>query len=115
MHDYRTIKIANLLSYYYQNHVIKYCDKVYERSGKHLFGTIKNSCGVLNKLKARGFRESSLSTYDFLPLPYILPCPTILMRSEIIIYGLVRKCVKLSPFSYTIFILDSALNHIDKV
>ena len=29
-----------------------------------------------------------------------------LMQSEIIVYGLVRKCVKLSTFSYTIFILD---------
>ena len=37
-----------------------------------------------------------------------------LMQSEIIIYGLVRKCVKLSPFSYTIFILDLVLNYIDK-
>ena len=27
MHGYRTIKIANLLSYYYQKHVIKYCEK----------------------------------------------------------------------------------------
>ena len=26
MHDYRTTKIANLLSYYYQKHVIKYCE-----------------------------------------------------------------------------------------
>ena len=38
-----------------------------------------------------------------------------LMQSEIIIYGLVRKCVKLSPFSQTIFILDLALNYIDKL
>ena len=37
-----------------------------------------------------------------------------LMQSEIIIYGLVRKCVKLSPFSWTIFILDLALNNIGK-
>ena len=37
-----------------------------------------------------------------------------LMQSEIIIYGLVRKFVKLSPFSWTIFILDLALNYIDK-
>ena len=37
-----------------------------------------------------------------------------LIQSEIIIYGLVRKCVKLSPFSYTIFVLDLALNYIDK-
>ena len=34
---------------------------------------------------------------------------------KIIIYGLVRKCEKLSPFSYTIFILDLALNDIDKL
>ena len=53
MHDYRTIKIANLLSYYYQKHVIKYCKKVCERSGKNLFWSIKNSCEVLNKLKSR--------------------------------------------------------------
>ena len=29
-----------------------------------------------------------------------------LMQSEIVICGLVRKCVKLSPFSQTIFILE---------
>ena len=45
--------------------VIKYCEKVYERSGKNLFWSIENSCEVLNKLKSRGFRASSLSTYDF--------------------------------------------------
>ena len=38
-----------------------------------------------------------------------------LMQSEIIIYGLVRKCVKLLPFSKTILILDLALNCIDKL
>ena len=38
-----------------------------------------------------------------------------LMQSEIIIYGLVRKCVKLSPFSKTIFILGLALNYMDKL
>ena len=52
MYDYRTIKIANLLSYYYQKYVIKYCEKVYERSGKNLFWSTKNSCEVLNKLKS---------------------------------------------------------------
>ena len=61
-----------------KNHVIKYCEKVYERSCKNLFWLIKNSCEILNKLKSRGFRASSLSTYDF--LHYILPCPTILLR-----------------------------------
>ena len=73
MHDYRTIKIANLLSYYYQKHVINYCEKVYERSGKNLFWSIKNSCEVLNKLKSRGFRASSLSTIDFSKLYTTLP------------------------------------------
>ena len=30
--------IANFLPYYYQEHVIEYCEKVYERSGKtHIF------------------------------------------------------------------------------
>ena len=65
MHDYRTIKIVNLLRYNYQKHVIKYCEKVYEKSGKNLFCSIKNPCEVLNKLKSRGFCASSLSTYDF--------------------------------------------------
>ena len=48
-----------------RKHVIKYCDNVYERSGKNLFWSIKNSNEVLNKLKFRNFRASSLSTYDF--------------------------------------------------
>ena len=30
-----------------KNHVINYCEKVYERSGKNLFWSIKNSCEVL--------------------------------------------------------------------
>ena len=49
-----------------KNHVIRYCEKVYERS-------IKNSDEVLNKLKSRGFRATSLSTYDFSTLYTILP------------------------------------------
>ena len=55
-----------------KNHVIRYCEKVYERSGKNLFWSIKNSGEVLNKLKSRGFRATSLSTYDFSTL-----CPII--------------------------------------
>ena len=39
-----------------KNHVIRYCEKVYERSGKNLFWSIINSGEVLNKLKSRGFR-----------------------------------------------------------
>ena len=56
-----------------KNHVIKYCEKVYERFGKNLFWSIKNSCEVLNKLKSRSFRASSLSTYDFSTLYTTLP------------------------------------------
>ena len=94
---------------------------------KNLFWSIKNSCEVLNKLKSRGFRASSLSTYDFSTLYTTLHHNIIkdklgnlmerifqregsldiscndrlslhLMQSEIIIYGLIRKCVKLAPF-----------------
>ena len=56
-----------------KKHVIKYCEKGYERSGKNLFWSIKNSCEILNKLKSRGFRASSLSTYDFSTLYTTLP------------------------------------------
>ena len=37
-----------------KNHVIRYCEKVYERSGKNLFWSFKTSDEVLNKLKSRG-------------------------------------------------------------
>ena len=56
-----------------KNYVIRYCEKVYERSGKNLFWSIKNSGEVLNKLKSRGFRATSLSTYDFSTLYTTLP------------------------------------------
>ena len=56
-----------------KNHVIRYCEKVYERSGKNLFWSIKNSGEVLNKLKSKGFRATSLSTYDFSTLYITLP------------------------------------------
>ena len=48
-----------------KKHVIKYLEKVYERFGKNLFWSIKNSCEILDKLKARDFNVTSLSTYDF--------------------------------------------------
>ena len=56
-----------------KNYVIKYCEKIYERSGKNRFWSIKNSCEVLNKLKSQGFRASSVSTYDFSTLYTTLP------------------------------------------
>ena len=48
-----------------KNRVIRYCENVYERSGKKLFWSIKNSGEVFNKIKSRGFRATSLSTYAF--------------------------------------------------
>ena len=39
--------------------------KVYEISNKNLFWSIKNSGEILDKLKARDFNATSLSTYDF--------------------------------------------------
>ena len=51
----------------------KYCEKVYERSGKNLFWSIKNSGEILDKLKARDFNATSLSTYDFSTLYTTLP------------------------------------------
>ena len=87
------------------------------------------SCEVLNKMKSRGFCASSLSTYDFSTLYPTLPhnliknklvdlidriCQSegslyiacndrhVFFTSEavkITVYGLVRKCAKLSPFS----------------
>ena len=56
-----------------KNHVIRYCEKVYERSSNNLFWSIKNSGQVLNKLKSRGFRATSLSMYDFSTLYTTLP------------------------------------------
>ena len=56
-----------------KSHVIKYCTTVYERNGKKLFWSIKNSGEILNKLKSRGFLASGLSTYDFSTLYTTLP------------------------------------------
>ena len=56
-----------------KKHVIKYCEKVYERSGKNLFWSIKNSGEILDKLKARDFNATCLSTYDFSTLYTTLP------------------------------------------
>ena len=56
-----------------KNHVIKHCTTVYERNGKNLFWSIKNSGEILHKLKSRGFLASGLSTYDFSTLYTTLP------------------------------------------
>ena len=61
------------MSYSCLNHVIKYYEKVYKRSGKNLFWSIKNSGEIWDKLKSRDFNATSLSTYDFSTLCTTLP------------------------------------------
>ena len=56
-----------------KNHVIKYCETVFERNGKNLFWYVKNSGEILNKSKYIGFLASSVSTYDFSTLYTTLP------------------------------------------
>ena len=45
--------------------LIKYCEKTYEKEEINYFWSIKNSTDILNKLKAKGFQASTISTYDF--------------------------------------------------
>ncbi len=54
-------------------HVKRYCDKVYENSGKHLFWSIKNSGEILDKFKIKNYKVTSVSTYDFSTLYTTLP------------------------------------------
>ena len=49
----------------FKNRVHGCCTTVYERNGRDLFWSVKNSGEILNKLKSRGFLASGLSTYDF--------------------------------------------------
>ena len=56
-----------------KKHEIKYCDKVFERSGRNLFWSITNSNEGLNKLKSKQFLAFSLSTYVFSTLYTTLP------------------------------------------
>ena len=56
-----------------KSHIIKYCTTVYERNGKNLFWSIKNSGEILNKLKSRGFLASGFSLH-MISLLSILHC-----------------------------------------
>ena len=53
--------------------VIRYCETVYERSGKNMFWSMKNSGEVLSKLKDIGYQATGLSSYDFSTLYTTLP------------------------------------------
>ena len=65
--------VVNLVSCSCWGHVIKYCEKVYERSGGGLFWSIGNSGEVLDKLGARGFGAAALSACGFSALCAALP------------------------------------------
>ena len=59
-----TIELSKLLTSCLtaiKNHLIKYCETVYEREDKNLFWSIKTSSEVLNKLKSKGLKASKLS------------------------------------------------------
>ena len=56
-----------------KSRAIRYYETVYERSRKKMFWSIKKSGEVLSKLKSRGFRATSLSTYDCSTLYTTLP------------------------------------------
>ena len=72
----------------------KSCHKIlYERWSKNLFWSIKTSGEVLNKLKSRGFRAISLSSYDFSTLYTTLPHNLIKekLKKKIIEWSLKRE------------------------
>ena len=50
-----------------------FCEKVYERSCKNLYWSIKKLGEILDNLKARDFNATSLSTYHFSTLYTTLP------------------------------------------
>ena len=61
--------------------VIRYCEKVYERSGKNLFWSIKNSGEVLNKFKSRG---SVRPVCQLMIFPHSIPlCPLTLSKKKL--------------------------------
>ena len=51
----------------------RYCETVFEKTGKNLFWSVENSGEILNKLKSKGFLASRVSTYEFSLLYSALP------------------------------------------
>ena len=143
-----TTELSKLLTSYLttvKQHVIKYCDTVYERDSINLFWSIKNSTEVLNKFKSKGFMASELATYDFCMVYTTLPDHLIkdklialiehmftrektlywlvmknmlfslLMYIKIISYGPVKTFVKRLFIFWIICSLDLELKFIDKL
>ena len=77
-----------------KKHVVKYCTTVYERNGKKLFWSIKNSGEILNRLESRGFIWLVMIKMHFL----------LLNNLHDINCSHVRKCVMLSIIFETIYL-----------
>ena len=56
-----------------RSHVIRYCETVYGASNGGWIWSIKSSGEVVSRFRCRGFRATSLSTYDFSTLYTTLP------------------------------------------
>ena len=64
VNDHSTTQLPKLLTSCLtavKTHVIRYCEKIYERPGKNFFWFIKNSGEVINKRQLREFRATSLT------------------------------------------------------
>ena len=81
--------------------VIKYCETVYERSGKNMFWPIKNSGEVLSKLKDLGYQATSLSTYDFSTMYTTLPHK--LIKEKLI--NLIERTFYKRKVSFTLLVM----------
>ena len=64
-----------------------------------MFESIKNSGEGLNKLKSRGFRATSLSTYDFSTLCATLPLNLIKAKLNLIEWTFKRECSSYIAFN----------------
>ena len=62
--------------------------KAYEKEGINYFWTIKNSTEIWNKLKAKGFQVSTISSYNFLRC--ILRYHTIVSKINLLIWLKIR-------------------------
>ena len=59
---------------------MKYCETVFERNGKKLFWSIKNSGEILNKIESKGFLASSVLRMS--SMHSILHCLIILSKKN---------------------------------
>ena len=56
-----------------KNHLIKYCETVYNNSGVNYFWSIKNSGAIIDKMTKLNFKASEVIMFDFSMLYTTLP------------------------------------------